>query len=124
MIYLSVAMSTLFHFFKHNNLCFTGTFREQQYQSDKSPLFSCFQLSLVVVCNAVDVAVLVHSERHPVQSLGAHHTAEAAGVVRVPKSLQDLRITGQINNVSHQIFKENQSKLYMYVYGVFVCAYV
>lgn len=46
---------------------------------------------LVVVGHAVDVAVLVHGERHPVQGLGAHHAAEAAGVVRVAQRLQDLR---------------------------------
>lgn len=34
--------------------------------------------------------MLVHCERDPVQGLGAHHAAEAAGVVRVPDGLQDL----------------------------------
>ena len=48
------------------------------------------RVSLVVVCHTVDAAVMVHGERNPVQSLGAHHAAETAGVVRVPQSLQDL----------------------------------
>lgn len=48
-------------------------------------------VSLVVVGDTVDVAVLVHGERHPVQGLGAHHAAEAARVVGVTESLQDLR---------------------------------
>lgn len=47
--------------------------------------------SLVVVCYAVDVAVLVHREGDPVQCLGAHHAAEAARVVRVAHRLQDLQ---------------------------------
>lgn len=47
--------------------------------------------ALVVVRHAVDVAVMVDGEGHAVQRLGAHHAAEAAGVVRVPESLQDLR---------------------------------
>lgn len=46
---------------------------------------------LVVVGHAVDVAVVVDGEGHAVQRLGAHHAAEAAGVVRVPEGLQDLR---------------------------------
>lgn len=50
------------------------------------------KISLVVVRHTVDVAVMVHGERHPIQSLGANHTAKTAGVVRVPESLQDLRI--------------------------------
>lgn len=48
-------------------------------------------VSLVVVGHAVDAAVVVHGERHPVQRLGADHAAEAAGMVRVPQGLQDLR---------------------------------
>lgn len=47
--------------------------------------------ALVVVGHAVDVAVMVDGEGHAVQGLGAHHAAEAAGVVRVPESLQDLK---------------------------------
>lgn len=35
--------------------------------------------------------MMVDGEGHAVQRLGAHHAAEAAGVVRVPESLQDLR---------------------------------
>lgn len=46
--------------------------------------------ALVVVRHAVDVAVMVDGEGHAVQGLGAHHAAEAAGVVGVPQSLQDL----------------------------------
>ena len=34
---------------------------------------------------------MVDGEGHAIQGLGAHHAAEAAGVVRVPESLQDLR---------------------------------
>ena len=48
----------------------------------------CF--SLVVVQDAVDIAVLVHGEGDPVQRLGAHHAAEAARMVRVAQRLQDL----------------------------------
>lgn len=55
-------------------------------------LYKVFKPSLVVVRHAVDVAVMVHGERHPIQSLGAHHTAKTAGMVRVPKSLQDLKM--------------------------------
>lgn len=46
--------------------------------------------ALVVVGHAVDVAVVVDGEGNAVQGLGAHHAAEAAGVVRVPEGLQDL----------------------------------
>lgn len=34
--------------------------------------------------------MVVDGEGHAVQRLGAHHAAEAAGMVRVPESLQDL----------------------------------
>lgn len=47
--------------------------------------------ALVVVRHAVDVAVVVDGEGNAIQGLGAHHAAEAAGVVRVPESLKDLR---------------------------------
>lgn len=47
--------------------------------------------SLVVVADAVDVAVVVDGEGNAVQGLGANHAAEAAGVVGVAQSLQDLR---------------------------------
>lgn len=43
--------------------------------------------SLVVVGYTVDVTVLVHGEGDSVQSLGADHTAETAGVVGVSHSL-------------------------------------
>lgn len=39
---------------------------------------------------------MVDGEGHAVQGLGAHHAAEAAGVVRVPESLQDLRTQNDI----------------------------
>lgn len=40
---------------------------------------------------------MVDGEGHAVQGLGAHHAAEAAGVVRVPESLQDLRTQNDIH---------------------------
>lgn len=46
--------------------------------------------SLVVVADAVDVAVVVDGEGNAVQSLGANDAAEAAGVVGVAQGLQDL----------------------------------
>lgn len=59
-------------------------------------------LLLVVVCHAIDVAVMIDSKRNTVQSLGANHTAEAAGVVRVAEGLQDLR-NGENNQILNPI---------------------
>lgn len=56
-----------------------------------SRMVSSVRCSLVVVADAVDVAVVVDGEGNAVQSLGANDTAKTAGVVGVAKSLQDLR---------------------------------
>lgn len=59
--------------------------------------------SLVVVADAVDVAVVVDGEGNAVQSLGANDAAEAAGVVGVAQSLQDLRAP---HSQSNSVFSE------------------
>lgn len=45
----------------------------------------------VVVPEAVDLVLRVDSEGNAVQALAANDAAEAAGVVGLPQSLQDLR---------------------------------
>lgn len=44
----------------------------------------------VVVFDAVDVVLHVHGERHSIQTLFAHHTAETAGMVGLAECLEDL----------------------------------
>lgn len=44
----------------------------------------------MVVPEAVDLVLRVHSEGNAVQALTADDAAEAAGVVGLPQSLQDL----------------------------------
>lgn len=46
--------------------------------------------SPVVVFETVDLIFSVHSEGHSVKALITDDTAETAGVVRLPKGLQDL----------------------------------
>lgn len=43
----------------------------------------------MVVFDTVDLIFGVHSEGYSVEALVADHTAETAGVVRLPESLQD-----------------------------------
>lgn len=67
---------------QHGKLCSSGIVSSQR-------------LSLVVVAHAVDVAVMIDGEGNSVQSLGANHAAETAGVVRVAQGLQDLGGVGR-----------------------------
>lgn len=73
--------------------------------------------ALVVVRHAVDVAVVVDGEGNAIQGLGAHHAAEAAGVVRVPESLEDLRTQTTVESPYFQlIFPQKWRRRTRYCY--------
>lgn len=72
---------------------------------------SACSYSRVIVSDAVDVVLHVHSEGHPIQALVAHGAPEAAWVIGLPKGLEDLgvrgpegsvRVTGSISRAPEQ----------------------